>query len=201
MSDRLQSADLRPDVSPNNVLQNVEDDSVLSQMEHDEIEQPIARKILDDRIIYNSRPMPLSKGLPILCDFGEARIGHQKHKGDIMPGIYRAPEVILGMEWDAKVDIWAIGVMVRLISRQIEILLTILTMQAWNLLEGGNLFFARSHGLLNDEQHLAEMVSLMGPPPPEFLRRSEKCRLYWDDHGMTRPRHLVSLQFANSGAP
>ncbi len=29
-----------------------------------------------------------------------------------MPGIYRAPEVILGMDWDSKVDIWAIGVMV-----------------------------------------------------------------------------------------
>lgn len=30
-----------------------------------------------------------------------------------MPGIYRAPEVILGMEWDFKVDIWSAGVMVR----------------------------------------------------------------------------------------
>jgi hypothetical protein len=29
-----------------------------------------------------------------------------------MPGIYRAPEVILEMDWDSKVDIWAIGVMV-----------------------------------------------------------------------------------------
>lgn len=29
-----------------------------------------------------------------------------------MPGIYRAPEVILGMEWDCKVDIWSIGLMV-----------------------------------------------------------------------------------------
>lgn len=29
-----------------------------------------------------------------------------------MPGIYRAPEVILGMEWDFKVDIWSAGVMV-----------------------------------------------------------------------------------------
>ncbi|KAF2456099.1 protein kinase [Lineolata rhizophorae] len=152
-------------VSPNNILQNVEDDSVLSQMEQGEIKQPIARKILNDRVIYNSRPMPLSKGLPILCDFGEARIGNRKHRGDIMPGIYRAPEVILGMEWDTKVDIWSIGVI------------------AWNLLEGSNLFFARASGLLNDEQHLAEMVSLMGPPPPEFLRRSEKCRQYWDDQG------------------
>lgn len=56
--------------------------------------------------------MPVNAGLPVLCDFGEARVG-DKHRGDVMPGIYRAPEVILGMEWDCKLDIWAIGVTVR----------------------------------------------------------------------------------------
>jgi serine/threonine-protein kinase SRPK3 len=56
--------------------------------------------------------MPLSTGLPVLCDLGEARFSIQKQRGDIMPGIYLAPEVILGMDWDSKVDIWAIGVMV-----------------------------------------------------------------------------------------
>ncbi|ROV96570.1 hypothetical protein VMCG_07836 [Cytospora schulzeri] len=153
------------DISPNNILQNIEDVSVLSQVEQGEIEQPIARKTLKDRTIYNSRPMPLVRGLPILCDLGEARIGKQKHKGDIMPGIYRAPEVILGMDWDSKVDIWAIGIM------------------AWDLLQGSHLFFARTNRVLDDEQHLAEMVSLLGPPPPSFISRSEKCRLYWDDQG------------------
>lgn len=100
------------DISPNNVLQKIENDSIISQIEQGELERPIARKVLSDRIIYNSRPMPLSVGLPVLCDLGEARVGPQKHRGDIMPGIYRAPEVILGMDWDSKVDIWAIGVMV-----------------------------------------------------------------------------------------
>jgi hypothetical protein len=38
-------------------------------------------------------------------------------------------------------------------------------------------------GHLNDELHLAEMVSLMGPPPKEFLARSEKSRQYWDEEG------------------
>src|SRR5215469_8666532 len=100
------------DISPNNVLQKFEDDSIISQIEKGELERPIARKVLSDRTIYSSRPMPLSVGLPVLCDLGEARVGTQKHRGDIMPGIYRAPEVILGMDWDYKVDVWAIGVMV-----------------------------------------------------------------------------------------
>ena len=91
----------------------MEDTSVLSKMEEDEVERPIARKVLDDRTIYYSRPMPLCTGPPVVSDLGEARIGTKKHNGDIMPGIYRAPEVILEMDWDNKVDVWSIGNMVR----------------------------------------------------------------------------------------
>ncbi|KZF20989.1 kinase domain-containing protein [Xylona heveae TC161] len=156
---------IHTDISSNNVLQGFEDSSVLSRIEDDEMDRPIARKVLADRSVYYSRPIPFSTGLPVLSDLGEARIGKHKHKGDIMPGIYRAPEVILGMEWDCKVDIWSIGVM------------------AWDLLEGSHLFFAKRNHILNDEQHLAEMVSLMGPPPLEFLKRSEQCLRYWDEQG------------------
>ncbi|KAI9848560.1 MAG: hypothetical protein M1837_007229 [Sclerophora amabilis] len=153
------------DISPNNVLQSIQDDSLFSQLEQAEIERPIARKVLSDRTIYNSRPMPFSAGSPVLGDLGEARVGSEKHRGDIMPGIYRAPEIVLGMSWDAKVDIWAVGVM------------------TWDLLQGGHLFFAKNKGILDDEQHLVEMVALLGPPPPEFLKRSEKCQQYWDNQG------------------
>jgi len=48
-------------------------------------------------------------------------------------------------------------------------------------LEGKRLFHAKKDGVLDDEQHLAEMVSLMGNPPPEFLRRSEICARFFDD--------------------
>lgn len=85
-------------------------------MEEDEVNRPIARKVLADRTIYYSRPMPLCTGSPVLSDLGEARLGFKKHSGDIMPGIYRAPEVILEMDWDQKVDIWSVGNMVRYTS-------------------------------------------------------------------------------------
>ncbi|KAK2814029.1 hypothetical protein FQN50_000433 [Emmonsiellopsis sp. PD_5] len=153
------------DISPNNLLQGVHDGSILSRLEQDEIDHPSARKTLSDRTIYVSRPMPICTGLPVLCDLGDARIGNHKHQGDIMPGIYRAPEVILGMEWDCEVDIWSVGVM------------------TWDIFEGGRLFFAKKNGVLNDEQHLAEMVSLLGPPPLEFIKKSERCLQYWDDQG------------------
>jgi hypothetical protein len=77
------------------VLLGVEDDSIFLRTEQGELERPIARKVLSDRTIYISRSLPMSGAPPVICDLGEARVGAHKHKGDIMPGIYRAPEVIL----------------------------------------------------------------------------------------------------------
>lgn len=48
----------------------------------------------------------------MLCDLGEARIGIDQERRDIMPDLYRAPEVILDMTWDYKVDIWNVGMVV-----------------------------------------------------------------------------------------
>lgn len=35
----------------------------------------------------------------------------------------------------------------------------------------------------NDAYHLAAMTALLGPPPPEFLERSEETQKYWDENG------------------
>ncbi|KAF2419577.1 protein kinase [Tothia fuscella] len=152
------------DLSPNNILLGLKDSSVLSDIEKMELEQPSHRKILPDRTIHMSHTMPITGGLPIICDFGSARVG-TKHSGDVMPGQYRAPEVIMGMEWDTEIDIWALGLII------------------WDIAQGKCLFNAAKDGLLNDERHLAEMVALIGPPPRAFLKRSENCRKYWDSDG------------------
>lgn len=60
--------------------------------------------------------------------------------------------------------------------------------QIWDLFEGHSLFHAIKNGRLNDELHLAEMVSLMGPPPKAFLERSEASRRYWDAEGIITPQ-------------
>jgi hypothetical protein len=57
--------------------------------------------------------MPITPGPLNICDFGAARLGDDKHDGDVMPGVYRAPEIIMGLEWDSKIVIWSVGVMVR----------------------------------------------------------------------------------------
>lgn len=56
--------------------------------------------------------MTVHADLLFLPDFGEARVGNRRHKGDIMPVLYGAPEIILDMEWDSKVDIWSVGLIV-----------------------------------------------------------------------------------------
>lgn len=105
---------IHTDVSPNNILLGVDDATALDEVEKAELENPSPRKVLEDRTIYMSYRMPLTAGAPVLSDFGTACVGElgQKHSVDVMPGEYRAPEVIIWAQWDSKIDLWAIGVMV-----------------------------------------------------------------------------------------
>ncbi|KNG88827.1 protein kinase domain protein [Aspergillus nomiae NRRL 13137] len=157
---------IHTDVQPNNVLLGIEDNSILAEMEEDEISNPCPRKQLPDRTIYATRAMPLTSGEPILADLGEARLAEGKQTGLIMPSVYRAPEVLLGMDWDNKVDIWGLGQM------------------AWTLFEQGHLFRTVSLETETEKaQRIAEMISLLGPPPVEFLRRSKESLRFWDENG------------------
>lgn len=102
------------DIQEKNILLGIEDQTILAHFEEDEKADPSPCKIDNTRVIYQTRPLrtPKEYGRPILCDFGEARFGSTTFHGDIQPYIYRAPEVVLRMGWDCKVDIWNVGVMV-----------------------------------------------------------------------------------------
>ncbi|MCJ1256787.1 hypothetical protein MMC24_004611 [Lignoscripta atroalba] len=162
---------IHTDLQPNNLLMGVDDESIFSDYEKEELEHPVPRKIIigDDRIIYLSRPLSLTFGPPVLCDLGEARLGDEEHDDDIMPDVYRAPEVILGMKWSYQVDIWSVAMVV------------------WDLFEYRHLFQGRNPDeKYDDGYHLADMVAVLGPPPLEFLKRSENCLRYWDENGNWR---------------
>lgn len=92
----------------------------ISKVEQAELASPSPRKVLADRTIYLSYTMPTTYNPPVITDFGAARLGDpgQKHSGGVMPGVFRAPEIIAGMEWDSKIDIWSVGVMVRITTPQ-----------------------------------------------------------------------------------
>lgn len=111
---RSTSADIQRDLSPNNILVGA-DDATVSKVEQAELANPSPRKVLTDRTIHLSYAMPTTYEPPVITDFGAARLGDpgQKYSGDVMPGVFRAPEIIAGMEWDSKIDIWSLGMTVR----------------------------------------------------------------------------------------
>lgn len=58
--------------------------------------------------------MPSDIGVPVLSDIGEAVDGDKTRHYDSQPELYRSPEVMLEADWSYPVDIWSLGVMVRL---------------------------------------------------------------------------------------
>lgn len=96
----------------------VEDETMPKDFERAELESPTPRKVIDKtRSIYLSRRFGKPKnhdwGYPILCDFGEARIGTvQRTNMFVQPHIYRAPEVVFEIPWGPPVDIWNLGALV-----------------------------------------------------------------------------------------
>ncbi|KAE8322327.1 kinase-like domain-containing protein [Aspergillus sergii] len=157
-------------IQEDNVLLSVEDESILVDLEEAERSSPGPRKVVGDRVIYSSRDlgMPKVHGRPILSDFGEARFSSSlgKQWEDVQPFVYRAPEVILRMPWNEKIDIWNIGVL------------------AWDLFEKKRLFYVRdSYRNIADSRHLAGMIAIMGAPPKGMLRNSEYATQFFDTDG------------------
>ncbi|KAF2720415.1 kinase-like protein [Polychaeton citri CBS 116435] len=146
------------------MLLGIHDYSVLAKFEQYEIENPCPRKVLGDHTIYLSRPMLLTKGGPSITDLSEARFGDSKHTDWIMPNVYHAPEVILGLPWSYPVDIWGFG------------------MVLWDLFQPKRLFLAQdSEGRYSEAHHLAQMIAIMGPPSLDFLRQcGKKADQYWE---------------------
>lgn len=158
----------------------------LKQFEEDELKGPAPRKVLNDRTIYMTRRMPVTPTVPIMTDFGDARLISKAKPGEfIMPHHYRAPEVILSMEWNDKVDIWNVAVLVSdCLWAKIQTSLqarVVNTSQSWDLVSPGQLFRARileERDSIDEAIRIADMVAVMGPPPKEYLERSEDCEAF-----------------------
>ncbi|PSS12689.1 hypothetical protein M430DRAFT_60860 [Amorphotheca resinae ATCC 22711] len=84
-----------------------------------------------------------------------------------MPDIHRAPEVILKIYWDYKVDIWNLGVLVG-IPRMTFSMTAIISVRWW---------------------------PSQDPPPTEFLKRGEKSQETWDEAGNRRGLALNPSQY------
>lgn len=103
-------------MQPWNILLGVFEDSGLIQFEREEQEYPSPRKELSTHTVYLTRSLPLTgKGGARLGDFSEARLDSPQNDDPIMPDVYRAPEVMLGLPWSYPVDLWGFAMTVSII--------------------------------------------------------------------------------------
>ncbi|KAF7548878.1 hypothetical protein G7Z17_g6771 [Cylindrodendrum hubeiense] len=160
---------IHTDIKADNIMFGIEDDSVFSAFEEQELLDPSPRKLVDGRAIYASRElqMPKNWGAPVLCDFGAAVAGDTEHLEDIQPDVYRAPEVILEAPWSYEVDIWNTGCMI------------------WDLFEGDHLFTGcdPESQTYRSRAHLAEMIALLGQPPQALLHSGKSSHKFFTDKG------------------
>ncbi|KFY96073.1 hypothetical protein V498_02927 [Pseudogymnoascus sp. VKM F-4517 (FW-2822)] len=159
----------RGDIKSDNILHLIEDNSILAAFEESEIAQPSPRKKAVDREIYISRTldMPESIGEPVLCDFGNAVYGTKLNDDDAYPDVYRCPEVMLHLPWSYSADIWNVGVMI------------------WDIFEGKHLFSGQdpNRGRYTTRAHLTELISVLGPPPLELIKRGKRSAEWFDGNG------------------
>ncbi|KFZ04336.1 hypothetical protein V502_10227 [Pseudogymnoascus sp. VKM F-4520 (FW-2644)] len=158
---RLENAPCE-NIKLDNIQEALPDDSakILARLVEAECKEPGPQKIVNDRAtIYTSRSLDYESGVvyPILTDLGMAMLGSAEYSHAIQAIPYRAPEVILGMKWNESVYIWNLGVV---------------------LLCGEHLF-----GRDNERDALALMIKYLGPPPVEFLKRSDVYLQYFDEQG------------------
>ncbi|EHK25855.1 serine threonine protein kinase, CMGC group [Trichoderma virens Gv29-8] len=163
---------IHTDIKADNIMFGIDDDSVFTAFEEQELLDPSPRKVVDGRAIYLSRElqMPKNWGAPVLCDFGSAVVGGKEHLEDVQPDIYRAPEVILEAPWSYQVDLWNAGCMI------------------WDLFEGGHLFTGHDpeHRTYRSRAHLAEIIALLGDPPQALLHSGKSSHKFFTDKGEFR---------------
>lgn len=180
------------DLHSDNLLVAMTETDVLGKVEESEFKTHSARKVVEDRTIHVSQYLLGGAGPLTISDLGQARIG-KENRGNAMPVQYRAPEVILDMSWGSAIDVWAAALLVgdhiwlararTLLGTKVDSGLP--SIQTWGLFEQRSLFriYDKNSAERNDAQHLAAMTALLGPPPPEFLQRSELTKKYWDANG------------------
>ncbi|KAH6716133.1 kinase-like domain-containing protein [Leptodontidium sp. MPI-SDFR-AT-0119] len=158
---------IHTDIKADNIMFGIEDDSVFTAFEEQELVDPSPRKTVNGRTIYLSRELQIPKtwGAPVLCDFGSAVVGDTEHLEDVQPDIYRAPEVIIEAPWSYQIDIWNTGCMI------------------WDLFQGGHLFTGHDpeHQTYRSRAHLAQMIALLGPPPQTLLHSGRSGEKFFTD--------------------
>ncbi|TPX24725.1 hypothetical protein DIZ76_010161 [Coccidioides immitis] len=152
------------DLKLENIMVTFEDSAVLGDFMNSQFDQPMHYKIdSTGRPVYRCHndfgPLrKINNIIPKIVDFGLATRLDCDDCGiyPIQPDHYRAPEVILGCGWRTSADIWNLGILI------------------WDIMQGQELFHQvyDKQGHYDAKAHLAEMIALLGPPPPGLIART-----------------------------
>jgi len=104
-----------------------------------------------------------------IADFGNANWVKMHFTDDIQTRQYRSPEVIIGASWNCTVDVWSVACMV------------------FELLTGDFLFEPKcGSGFEKEDDHLAQMIELLGPIPPVLIVLGKYSERYFTRKGDLR---------------
>ncbi|KAI9270404.1 kinase-like domain-containing protein [Phascolomyces articulosus] len=111
-----------------------------------------------------------------IADLGNACWVNHHFTEDIQTRQYRSPEVLLGAKWDATADIWSLACMI------------------FELLTGNYLFDPQKGSRFSrDDDHLAQIIELMGPMPRHFALSGVDSREFFNHRGELR--HINRLKY------
>uniref|UniRef100_H3G4X2 non-specific serine/threonine protein kinase n=1 Tax=Phytophthora ramorum TaxID=164328 RepID=H3G4X2_PHYRM len=138
------------------------------------LEQRLGRWASRFNRLANSEMFDLMKLDSKICDLGNACWTTKHFTNDIQTRQYRCPEVILGKHYDTSADIWSMACFV------------------FELLTGDLLFDPKSGRNFNrDEDHLAQMIELLGRMPKSFTGSQRGLREFFTRKGdLKRIRNL-----------
>lgn len=112
----------------------------------------------------------------VIVDLGNACWTHRHFSEDIQTRQYRAPEVIIGSNYDTSADIWSLGCMI------------------FELLTGDLLFDPRAgEDYDRDEDHLAMFQELLGKMPKRIALEGKYAKNFFDKRGSLK--HIKQLKF------
>ncbi|KAG7096230.1 hypothetical protein E1B28_003681 [Marasmius oreades] len=111
-----------------------------------------------------------------IADLGNATWINHHFTDDIQTRQYRCPEVILGAKWGPSADVWSVACLV------------------FELITGGDYLFDPVSGqsYSKDDDHLAQIIELLGPIPPSMVLTGKYSREYFNRRGELR--HISTLR-------
>ena len=118
------------DIKPSNILTEIKESWIISRYLQDVPSTQALEKLGHQIPIPTTFMKPPKNYISTdirLADFGQARRNSEQNTDQVQPESLRAPEVILKMKWDSKIDIWSVACVVNLDHHHIDGVLMDLT--------------------------------------------------------------------------